>query len=88
MQIDDFETEHMTNLLCPNEERHAFPGRRLSTGDVFDIRDIFSQVFRPALCGCGRIPVEQIVDGGFENLTDASADNQDHEADKDDRLES
>jgi hypothetical protein len=63
------------------------PGRRLPIGDVFNIRDIFGQVFRPALCGCSRIPVEQIVDSGFENLSDASGDNQDHEADKGDFLE-
>src|SRR3984885_12657787 len=50
VQIDDFKSEHMTYLLCPNEERHALRGRWQPIGYILDIRDIFGHVIRPALC--------------------------------------
>jgi hypothetical protein len=87
MQIDDFETEDVAYLLRSNEERHALRGRWLPIRDIFDIRDIFGYVFRPALCGCGRIPIEQIVDRRFENLPDTDAEEEHNRADEGDSLE-
>src|ERR1700677_775962 len=88
VQIDDFKSEHMTYLLRPNEESHALRGRWLPIGYILDIRDIFCHVFRPTLCGRGRIPIEQIVNGRFENLSDADGKEEHNQADEGGSLKS
>jgi len=70
VQIDDFKTEHVADLLSSNEERHALPRRRLAFGDIFDINYVFRHISGPALRSRGRIPVDQIVDGRLQNLGD------------------
>src|ERR1700730_470705 len=71
VQIDDFEAEDIADLLCPNKECHALRGGLFSIRDLFEVRDIFGHVSCPALYGRVCIPVQQIIDGSFENFPDA-----------------